>query len=155
MAMLMQWFCSLCVLHPWCKKIPKDANNLWYAPHRMQRSIDRHEDVIVEYTVCVISVAVLVAVVTRCLFLVVFVKYVLYKRRSTFLFQQTVLIQSFGVCLQISCVVTKDPGTHCFWNWDSMVLDWDSWFFKRWVSGLTITICNKITANGLHLPKRD
>ena len=77
----------------------------------MQRSIDRHEDVIVEYPVCVISVAVLVAVVTRCLFLVVFVKYVLYNRRSTFLFQQTVLIQSFGVCLQISCVVTKDPGT--------------------------------------------
>ena len=27
-----------------------------------------------------------------------------------------------------------------------MVLDWDSSFFTRWVPGLTITICNKITA---------
>ena len=26
-----------------------------------------------------------------------------------------------------------------------MVLAWDSWFFTRWVPGLTITICNKIT----------
>ena len=44
--------------------------------------------VIVEYTmypVCVISVAVLVAVVKRCLFLLVFV--VFYNRRSIFLFQ--------------------------------------------------------------------
>ena len=32
----------------------------------------------------------------------------------------------FGVCLQINCVVTKDPGTHCILNWDSMVLDRDS-----------------------------
>ena len=35
-------------------------------------------------------------------------------------------IRSFGVCLQINCVVTKYPGNHCFMNWDSMVLDWDS-----------------------------
>ena len=26
-----------------------------------------------------------------------------------------------------------------------MVLDWDSWCFTRWVPGLTVTICNKIT----------
>ena len=58
---------------------------------------------------CVISVAV----VKRQLFLLVFV--VLYD-----------VIQSFGVCLQFNCMVTKDPGTHCFFNWDSMVLDWDS-----------------------------
>ena len=25
-------------------------------------------------------------------------------------------------------------------------MDWDSWFFTRWVPGLTITFCNKITA---------
>ena len=25
-----------------------------------------------------------------------------------------------------------------------MVLDWDSWFFTRWVPGLALTICNKI-----------
>ena len=24
-------------------------------------------------------------------------------------------------------------------------LNWDSWFFTRWVAGLNITICNKIT----------
>ena len=30
-------------------------------------------------------------------------------------------------------------------NWDSLVLDWDSWFCSRWVPGLTITISNKIT----------
>ena len=34
---------------------------------------------------------------------------------------------------------------HCFFNWDSLVLDWDSWFFTKWVPGLAITICNKIT----------
>ena len=38
-------------------------NNLQQASHRTQRSIDRSEDVYVEYSVCVISVAVLVAVV--------------------------------------------------------------------------------------------
>ena len=41
----------------------------------------------------------------------------------------------------------EDPGTKWFLNWDSMVLHWDSWFFTRWIPGLTITICNKITAN--------
>ena len=69
------------------------------------------------------SVAVLVAIVKQRLFLLVFV--VLYNRRGIFLFQLTV-IQSLGVCLQINCVVTKDPGTHCFLNWNSMVRDWDS-----------------------------
>ena len=39
----------------------------------------------VEYPVCAISVAVLVAVVKRCLFLLVFV--VLYNRRGIILFQ--------------------------------------------------------------------
>ena len=44
----------------------------------------------------------------------------------------------------------KDPsifslGLLLFLNWESLVLDWDSWFFTRWVPGLTITICNKIT----------
>ena len=33
-------------------------NNLCYASHRTQRSIDRSEDVFLEYNVCVISVAV-------------------------------------------------------------------------------------------------
>ena len=32
-----------------------------------------------------------------------------------------------------------------FLDWDSFVLDWDAWFFTRWVPGLTIAICNKIT----------
>ena len=34
-----------------------------------------------------------------------------------------------------------------FSYWDSLVPDWNSWFFTRWVAGLTctITICNKIT----------
>ena len=40
-------------------------------------------------------------------------------------------IQSFGVCPQINCVVTKDPGNHCFMNWDSMVRDWDLSFFHK------------------------
>ena len=47
--------------------------------------IDRSEGVFVEYPVCEISVAVLVAVVKRGLFLLVFV--VIYNRRSTFFFQ--------------------------------------------------------------------
>ena len=36
-------------------------------------------------------------------------------------------------------------GLPLFLNWESLVLDWDSWSFTRWVPGLTITICNKIT----------
>ena len=38
-------------------------NKSWHASRRTQRSIDRSEDVFVEYAVHVISVAVLVAVV--------------------------------------------------------------------------------------------
>ena len=38
---------------------PKTQNNLWYASRRMQRSIDRSEDVFVKRPVCVISVAVI------------------------------------------------------------------------------------------------
>ena len=63
------------------KKNPNTQNNLCYASHRTQRSIDRSEYVYVEYNVCVISVAV----VKRRLFLLVFV--VFYNRRSIFLFQ--------------------------------------------------------------------
>ena len=59
-------------------------NNLWYASHRTERAIDRSEGVFIEYPVCEISVAVLVAVVKRGLFLLVFV--VIYNRRSTFFF---------------------------------------------------------------------
>ena len=58
-------------------KSPKKQNNLWYASHRM---FDRLISV-VEYPVCVISVAVLVAVVKRHLCLLVSV--VFYNRRST------------------------------------------------------------------------
>ena len=35
---------------------------------------------------------------------------------------------------------------YCFLNWDSLVLHWDSWFFTKWVSRLTITICINISA---------
>ena len=64
----------------------KKQNNSWHVSKGMQRSIDRSEDVYryVEYPVCMISVAVLVAVVYRDIFLFVFV--VLYDGRS-FLFQ--------------------------------------------------------------------
>ena len=43
-------------------------NNLRHVSRRTQRSINRSEDVYVEYPVCVISVAVLVAVVKQHLF---------------------------------------------------------------------------------------
>ena len=62
----------------------KKQNNSWHVSHGMERSIDRSEDVYVEYPVCMISVTVLVAVVYRDIFLFVFV--VLYDGRS-FLFQ--------------------------------------------------------------------
>ena len=39
-------------------KSSKTQNNLWYASWRMQRSIDRSEEVFGECPVCVISVAV-------------------------------------------------------------------------------------------------
>ena len=42
-------------------------NNLQHVSRRMQRSIDRSEDVYVEYPVCVISVSVLVAIAKRML----------------------------------------------------------------------------------------
>ena len=51
--------------------------------HGTQRSIDRSEDVYVEYPVCMISVAVLMAVVYQDIFLFVFV--VLYDGRSFFI----------------------------------------------------------------------
>ena len=64
----------------------KKQNNSWHVSKGMQRSIDRSEDVYryVEYPVCMISVAVLMAVVYRDILLFVFV--VLYDGRS-FLFQ--------------------------------------------------------------------
>ena len=57
----------------------------------------------------VISVAVLVAFVKRFLFLLVFV--VLYNRRSIFINSVNCNTEFWS---QINCVVTKDPGTHCF-----------------------------------------
>ena len=45
-----------CVSHT--KNSPKMQNNSWHASRRMQRMIDRFEDLLVEYPVCVISVAV-------------------------------------------------------------------------------------------------
>ena len=40
-----------------------------------------------------------------------------------------------------------------FFNWVSLVLDWNSWFFTRRVSGPTIAICNKITVLPWHILK--
>ena len=37
----------------------------------------------------------------------------------------------------------------CFFNWDSLVQGWDSRCFTKWIPGLTITTCNKITITGL------
>ena len=48
---------------PYTQKVPKTQNNLWHGSCGMPRSIDLSEDVFVEYPVCVISVAVLAAVV--------------------------------------------------------------------------------------------
>ena len=42
-----QWFCY-----------PKTQNILWYASGGTQKSIDRSDDVFLEYPVCVISVAI-------------------------------------------------------------------------------------------------
>ena len=44
------------------KKSPKMQNNSWHASRRTQRSIDRSEDVFVEYPVRLISVGVVMAV---------------------------------------------------------------------------------------------
>ena len=51
---------------------------------------------------------------------------------------------------QINCLVTQRPKQFQLQTsilfvfiWDSLFLDWDSIFFIRWVSGLTITICNQ------------
>ena len=37
-----------------------------------------------------------------------------------------------------------NSGLSVFLNWSSLVMDRDSWFFTRWVSGLTKIIFNKI-----------
>ena len=47
------------------KNPQRRKNNLWHASHRTQRAIDRSEGVFVEYPVCEISVADLVAAVKR------------------------------------------------------------------------------------------
>ena len=38
-------------------------------------------------------------------------------------------------------------GLLVFFNWDSLFMDRDSWFFTRRFPGRTISICNKVTAN--------
>ena len=100
--------------------IPKDAK------------IVRSEDVFVEHPVCVISVAVLVAVVYQCIFLLVFI--VLYKKMFLSVWSHKGL--SF---LNLGLIVfwTGTP-----WYWSGADL------YSRciWVLGLTIIICNKITA---------
>ena len=40
----------------------------------------------------------------------------------------------------------KYPNKIIVFDWNSMILHWDSWLFMKWVSGLTIAIRNKITA---------
>ena len=45
------------------EKVPKMQNNSWHAPQGTQRSMHRSEDGFVGYPVCVISEAVLAAVV--------------------------------------------------------------------------------------------
>ena len=62
----LEWFQTpvillpLRLLHPSHVKLHKDAKQYysWYASRRMQMMIDRFEDFLVEYPVCVISVAV-------------------------------------------------------------------------------------------------
>ena len=70
-----QWFCYLCVLWPWCIKIPKVQNNLWHASSRTQRMIHQFGDFLVEYPVCVISVPV----VWRCKNILVFFMLSIYR----------------------------------------------------------------------------
>ena len=57
-------------------KFPKTPNNSWHTSRRMQRRINRFEDFLVEYPVRVISVAV----VYRCIFLLVFFVLYIYRR---------------------------------------------------------------------------
>ena len=63
-------------------------------------------------------------------------------RRTIFKFQYTVL-KSFGIPLQINCLVTQRPkhfqylGLLVFLNWESLIMDRDSWFFTRWSSPRT------------------
>ena len=102
-----QWFCYLCVL---THKNPHSSkqNNLWYVSRRTQRSIHRSKDVfLVEYPVCVISVAVLVAVVKRRIFLLVFV--VLYNKRS--IISVNCNTEFWSLSSDYLCAA-KDPGTH-------------------------------------------
>ena len=82
-------------------------NNLRHVSRRTQRSIDRSEDVYVEYPVCVISVAVLVAVVKRRIFLLVFV--VLYNKRS--IISVNCNTEFWSLSSDYLCAA-KDPGTH-------------------------------------------
>ena len=131
------------VLHPWWNKSPKTQNNLWYASRRTQRLIDRSEDVFVHCRIsclcdfCGCSYALLNDIYF-------FQSLLYFTTEGVYFYCSKWLIQSFGVCLQIN----RDPKTQrliTVFNWDLLVLDWDSWFFSRWVHGLTVTICNKMT----------
>ena len=106
-----------------------------------QRRRDRLIDLkmfFVEYSVCVISVAVLVAV--RRIFLLVFV--MLDNRRSIFSFSKLQYSVSEFV-LRLTFWLHKEPGTRVFergLNGPELRL------IQKKSPGLTITICNKITA---------
>ena len=56
-------------------------------------------------------------------------------------------VNILGVRARVCLSGYKRPRDSLVLNWVSMVLDRDSWFFSRWVPGIMITICNKITAN--------
>ena len=54
-----------------------------------------------------------------------------------------------------ACFNTLNPSTFnvelvVFWTGTQLFLDWDSWFFLRWVPSLAITTSNKITVTALY-----
>ena len=67
-------------------------------------------------------------------------------RRNIFLFQQTVIWESV---FRLTVWLHKDPGTHCFLNSETQWFWTGTHDFSQDESqdSLTITICNKITAN--------
>ena len=118
-----QWFCYLSALRPWRIKIPKD------------RLIDL-KNFFVKYRVCVISVAVLVAVVKKRLLLLVFVCFTI---EGVYLYFSKLQYRVLESLFRLTVWLEKAQGLTVFLNWDS------SFFFWKWVRGLTMTICNKIT----------
>ena len=117
---------------------------LLHASRMTGRSIDWSEDVFVEYHVWVISRGCSCGC---CLTTLISFSLCCALQWKEYIFISVYCNTEFVICLQINFAVTKDPVTHCFFKLGLDVSGLGRVIFTRWVPGLTITICNKSSAD--------